>query len=69
MLMCSGRGKGRDSFPQYAAEGRREGLARVYNQPLSSGPYGHEYEGKVRHWRFSFEDGMLGPSHSDWLVC
>lgn len=46
-LVCIHRGGERDLFPVYAAEGRRQGLARLYSHPLSSGPYGPQYESKV----------------------
>lgn len=53
IVMCLGRGGERDWFPQYAAEGRREGLARVYNHGLPSGPYGPEFKSKVSSLRIS----------------
>ena len=47
MLLAARRGGDRDFFPAYAAEGRRQGLARVYKHPLLSGPYGPQYESQV----------------------
>jgi hypothetical protein len=47
MLLAAHRGEDRDFFPAYAAEGRRQGMARVYKYPLLSGPYGPQYESQV----------------------
>ena len=68
-VMCPRRGGERDLFPQYAAEGCREGLARVYNHALPSAPYGPEFESKVctAHLRM-LDAERPGQDHSHCLM-